>query len=260
MLGLGGNWVKTNDMKKNSLIKTKNKHLPKAKDFIEKLQPNISKEDLTDYQKFFQSDASKSNTDIYLGIRMGTVFKIAKEFMGMPLSEIEILLESQFHEIRVGAVSIMDFEARSKKTSEERRKQLFELYIRRHDRINNWDLVDRSAQYVVGGFIFDKSRKILFKLAKSKNTWERRTSIFSTMFFIRQNDLDDTFKIAEILIFDKQDLVQKATGWMLREAGRRDKKRLLEFLDKYYPKMPRTTLRYSIEHFCKTEKEFYMKK
>ena len=118
--------------------------------------------------------------DVILGVRMGQVFALAKEFMDTPLDEVEKMLESPVHEMRVGAVSIMDFQARSKKTTEERRKELFSLYIRRHDRINTWDLVDRSAPYVVGGYLFDKKRDHLYRLARSKKMPERRTAIVST--------------------------------------------------------------------------------
>jgi 3-methyladenine DNA glycosylase AlkD len=192
------------------------------------------------------------------GVPMRKIFALAKEFMDMPPEEIEELLESPVHEARLGAVSIMDWQARSKKTSEARRKELFDLYMRRHDRINNWDLVDRSAPYVIGRYLFNKPRKILYKLARSKNLWERRTAIVSTYYFIRQGDLDDTFKIAEILIHDEEDLVQKAVGGWVREAGKKDRQKLLDFLDKYAASMPRTTLRYAIEHLDRTQKDYYM--
>jgi 3-methyladenine DNA glycosylase AlkD len=128
---------------------------------------------------------------VIMGVRMGQVFALAKEFIEMPLGEIEKLLESPIHEVRVGAVSIMDWQARSKKTTEERRKELFDLHIRRHDRINSWDLVDRSSPYVVGGYLFEKPRDILYKLARSKNISERRTAIVGTGYFIRQGDRMD---------------------------------------------------------------------
>ena len=196
--------------------------------------------------------------DKIMGVRMGQVFTLAKEFMEMPPNEIEKLLESPIHEVRVGGVSVMDWQARSKKTPEARRKELFDLYIRRHDRINNWDLVDRSAPYVVGGYLFDKPRDILYKLARSRNIWERRTAMVSTGYFIRQGDIDDTFKIAELLLKDDQDLIHKATGWMLRAAGGTDRQKLLSFLDKYAASMPRTALRYAIEHLDKEQKDHYM--
>ena len=204
------------------------------------------------------SHLAANEADIIVGVRMGQVFALAKEFIEMPPAEIEKLLENPIHEVRVGAVSIMDWQARSKKTSEERRKGLFDLYIRRHDRINSWDLVDRSALYVVGQYLFEKPRDVLYRLAHSSDTWERRTAIVSTLYFIKQGDLDDAFKIAEILLEDDQDLVHKATGWALREAGKKDRQGLLRFLDQHAATMPRTALRYALEHFDKDERNHYM--
>lgn len=212
----------------------------KAKQFIEKLN-QLGSED-----------------NEFRDVSMGQVFGLAKEFIDMPPGEVEKLLESPIHKVRAGAVSIMDWQARNKKTSAERRKELFDLYVKRHDRINDWDLVDRSAPYVVGGYLFDKPRDILYELARSKNLWERRTAIVSTYYFIRKGELDDTFKIAEILVHDDQDLVQKAVGGWVREAGKKDRKKLLGFLDKYAATMPRTTLRYAIEHLDKKQKDHYM--
>ena len=199
-----------------------------------------------------------SKTDGYKDVSMKQVFALAKEFMDMAPEEIEKLLESPIHKIRAGAVSIMDWQARSKKTPERRRKELFDLYIRRHDRINDWDLVDRSAPYVVGGYLADKPRDILYQLARSKSPWERRTAITATYFFIRQSDVDDTFKIAEILVHDPHDLVQKAVGGWAREAGKKDLPKLLAFLDQYAATMPRTMLRYAIEHLEKDQREQYL--
>ena len=164
---------------------------------------------------------------------MGLVFTLAKEFIEMPPEEIETLLESPFHEARAGALSIMDKQARSKKTPASRRKELYDLYLRRTDRINNWDLVDISAPTVVGGYLYDKPRDILYHLARSENVWGRRTAIVSTAYFIRKCDLDDTVKIAEMLLHDKHDLIHKPVGGWLREAGKQDRQRLLGFLDQH---------------------------
>src|SRR5688572_23778800 len=199
-----------------------------------------------------------SEKDEYKDVSMGQIFALAKEMMDMPPKEIEKLLESPIHKIRAGAVSIMDWQARSKKTSEARRKELFDLYIRRHDRINDWDLVDRSAPYVVGGYLSDKPRDILYKLARSKSPWERRTAITATYYFIRQGDVEDTFRSAELLVHDPHDLVQKAVGGWVREAGKKDLQKLLAFLDKYAATMPRTILRYAIEHLEKDQREHYL--
>jgi 3-methyladenine DNA glycosylase AlkD len=230
-----------------------------AEQFAKRLKSLRSEEERQKLQRYFKTGKGEyGEGDKFIGVRMGNVFATAKEFMAMPPAEIEKLLADQIHEIRAGALSIMDKQARSKKTPESRRRELYDLYLKRHDRINNWDLVDVSAIYVVGGYLFDKPRKILYKLAKSKNMWERRTAIVSTAYFIKRNDLDDTFKISELLLKDEQDLIHKATGWMLRYAGDKDKKRLLSFLDKHAATMPRTLLRAAIEKLDKPQREHYL--
>src|SRR6478736_8242275 len=184
-----------------------------AKQFIAKLNTYQSNDEREKIQRYFKSgDGQYGEGDRFIGVRMGTVFAVAKQHVNMNPEEVEKLLENPVHEIRAGAVSIMDFQARDKKITAARKKELFDLYINRHDRINNWDLVDRSAPHVVGGYLFDKPRKILYKLAESKNMWERRTSIVSTFYFIRKGEVDDTFKIAEMLLHDKEDLIHKAAG------------------------------------------------
>jgi DNA alkylation repair enzyme len=217
-----------------------------AAGFVKKLKTYRSPDELKKIQRYFKTGPGEyGEGDEFIGVRMGQIFALAKEFIEMSPDEIEKLLESPIHEVRVGAVSIMDWQARSKKTPNERRKELFDLYLRRHDRINNWDLVDRSAPYVIGGYLFDKPRDILYKLARSKNIWERRTAIVSSGYFIRKGDIADTFKIAEMLLNDEQDLIHKATGWMLRASGGVDRQKLLSFLDQYAATMPRTALRYA---------------
>ena len=203
-------------------------------------------------------DELGSKQDEYQKVSMGQVFALAKECMDMPPREIEKLLESPFHKVRAGAVSIMDWQARSQKTPVARKKELFDLYIKRHDRIDDWDLVDRSAPYVVGGHLNDKPRDTLYKLARSKSPWERRSAITATYFFIRQGDVDDTFKIAEILVHDPHDFVQKAVGGWVREAGKKDLQKLIDFLDNYAATMPRTMLRYAIEHLEKKQRDRYL--
>lgn len=230
-----------------------------AKDFIAKLKAMQSDAELKKIQRYFKSGKGEyGEGDKFMGVKMGNLFKLAKEFEGMPVNELEKLLENPFHEVRAGAISIMDKESRTKKITEARRKEFYDLYMRRHDRINNWDLVDLGCLYMTGSYLFDKPRTVLYKLARSKNIWERRTAILSTCYFIRKNDLDDTFKIAEMLVMDEEDLIHKATGWMLRFAGDKDQQRLLFFLDKYAAIMPRTLLRYSIEKLTAKQREHYM--
>jgi 3-methyladenine DNA glycosylase AlkD len=191
-------------------------------------------------------------------VPMRDLFALAKSFIDMDVADIEVLLDDAAHDTRVGAVSIMDWKARRKATGDEERGALYELYLRRHDRIDNWDLVDRSAPYVVGGYLADKPRDALRRLARSESQWERRSAIVATYYFIRQGDLDDTFAIAEILVDDPEDLVQKAVGGWIREAGKRDKARLVEFLDRHAATMPRTTLRYAVEHFDDKTRKHYL--
>lgn len=230
-----------------------------AEGFIARLEPYHSPEQAQAYERNFRvGDEQNGGGDRYIGVRMGQVFELAKEFIEMPLDQIEVLLESPVHEVRVGAVSIVDWQARGKKTSEQRRRELFDLYVRRHDRINNWDLVDRSAPYVVGGYLFDKPRDILYEFARSPDMWKRRTAIVSTYYSIRQGDLDDTFTIAEMLLNDDQDLIHKAVGGWLREAGKKDQQRLLRFLDEHAAAMPGTALRYAIEHLTTEQREHYL--
>lgn len=237
-----------------------NEDAPKsAKEFIRQLSAFQSDEELKKIQRYFKTEeGSYGAGDQFMGVRMGHLFELAKKSGDMPVAEIEKLLESPVHEIRAGGVSIMDKASRDKKITEARRKEFYELYMRRHDRINNWDLVDLGALNMVGSYLYDKPRKILYKLAKSKSVWERRTAILATCFFIRKNDLDDTYQIAELLLKDKEDLIHKATGWMLRFAGDKDHKRLCAFLDKYAAALPRVLLRNCIEKFPKAKREHYL--
>jgi 3-methyladenine DNA glycosylase AlkD len=181
-----------------------------AKHFIGQLKKHQSDAELKKFERFFKfSEKEPLKGDKFIGVRMGTIFNLAKEYMNMPLAEIEKLLEDEIHEVRVGALSIMGKKGAHAKTTDDELKGLYKLYIRRHDRINAWDLVDLAAYHVVGRYLDDKPRDILYKLAKSKNTWERRTAIVATAHFIRQRDTADTYKIAALLVHDKEDLIHK---------------------------------------------------
>ena len=215
-----------------------------ASQFITELSTYKEEDEPGKLEKFFKGNDPTTKA---LGVRFGTVFKLAKDYVQMPLDEIEKLLESEYYEVRMDAVSIMDFQAGGKKCPEAQKKDLFDLYLRRHDRLNNWDFVDRGAHNIIGAYLLDKPRDTLYDLAKSNNPWERRTAIVSTYAFIKNGEVDDTFKIAEILINDQHQLINKAVGSWLREAGKRHPERLLGFLDQYAATMPRVTLRYAIE-------------
>lgn len=232
-----------------------------AAEFAERITALRSDEDLAKHRRYFRFDPDDQPADNYfIGVRMGSIFELGKEYAQMPIEEIEALLESPIHEIRAGALSIMGQCAKGKQCPDVRLEELFDLYVRRHDRINDWDLVDLAAYYVVGRHLADKPRDILYKLAGSGNLWERRTAIVATAHFIlKMKQVDDTFKIAEILVNDHEDLVNKGTGWMLRAAGDVDRPALIAFLDKYAATMPRVMLRYSIEKLEEADRTRYLK-
>ncbi|HYE53611.1 MAG TPA: DNA alkylation repair protein [Chitinophagaceae bacterium] len=231
-----------------------------AEAFIWKLKTYRSDAELKKYQRFFKFSVDNPlKDDEFIGVRMGQVFGLAKEYIDMPLQEIEKLMESPIHEVRAGAMSIMAKRAAHKNTTPLQLKELYELYIRRHDRINSWDLVDLAAYHVVGRYLSDKPRRILYKLARSKDPWERRTAIVATAHFIlKLNEVDDTFSLAALLLQDDHELVHKGAGWMLRAAGDKDQKKLLAFLGKHAASMPRTMLRYSIEKLDKKKRDHYL--
>jgi 3-methyladenine DNA glycosylase AlkD len=218
------------------------------KQFLAALKTIADPSRVDEVSRYFHPDPNAGSSDNKtLGVSPGKVFPVAKQFVEMSLAEVEKLLDSRYYEVRLGAVSIMDFQARAKRITPEQRKALFDLYLRRHDRINNWDLVDRAAPHVVGGYLADKPREVLYRLARSRNPWERRTAIVSTYYFLRSGEVEDTFAIAEILVNDKHELVQKAVGSWIREAGKKEQKRLVQFLTKHSATMPRTILRYAVE-------------
>ena len=230
-----------------------------AREFLERLEALQSAEERRKLQRYFKSGEGEYGAgDVFLGVRMGQVFALAKEFIAMEPGEIEALLDSPLHEARAGAMSIMDKQGRAAKTSGTRRKELFELYLRRHDRINNWDLVDLGAPFVVGRYLADKDRGELDTLARSENMWERRTAIVATAYFIRLGEIEDTFRIAELLSGDREDLIHKAAGGWVRQAGTVDRARLLGFLNEHAAAMPRTMLRYAIEHLDAGQRAHYL--
>jgi hypothetical protein len=191
-------------------------------------------------------------------IPMRDVFALAKEFIDAGRDDIEAILDGPTHAHRVAAVSIMDFQARRRSTSPHHREELYRLYRRRHDRINTWDLVDRAAPHVVGGYLHDRSRAPLNELAASAHWYERRTAIVATWYFIRLGETGDTFRIAATLAHDPVELVQKAVGGWVREAGKRDEPALRRYLDTFAATMPRTALRYAVEKLPAPDRAYYL--
>jgi len=209
-------------------------------------------------QKFFKTAKGEyGEGDKFLGIRVPIIRKLTSKYKNISLNTVKSLLQSKYHEERLFAL-IMLVEKFNKGSSEEKNK-IFNLYLKNTKYINNWDLVDCSALYIVGRFIEDRDKKTIFDLARSDNLWERRISIISTFYIIKKNKFTLTFKIAEILKNDKEDLIHKAVGWMLREVGKRNLGKEKAFLKKYYKEIPRTMLRYAIEKFPNKERKKYLR-
>jgi 3-methyladenine DNA glycosylase AlkD len=213
--------------------------------------------------RFFKSGKGEyGEGDYFLGIKVPTITKIAKNNIDISLDDVGVLLKNKWHEIRVLAVKILALKFGSKKISDKEKNQIYKFYLNNTKNINNWDLVDISCHHVVGSYLLNKkaeAKRVLSKLAKSKNLWEKRIAIISTYAFIRNNDLTLTYEIADMLLEDEHDLMHKAVGWMLREAGKRDEFKLKEYLTKNIAKIPRTSLRYAIERFSETERENFLK-
>ncbi|MFH1832848.1 MAG: DNA alkylation repair protein [Candidatus Levyibacteriota bacterium] len=200
--------------------------------------------------------------DVFLGIPVPLQRKVVKKYIELSLTELQKLLDSKIHEHRLTALLILV--DKYKKAEQAEKEKIFNFYLKNAKNINNWDLVDLTAPNIVGDYLLSKgchperSEGSLYKLAKSKNLWEKRISILATFAFIKNNQFKDTLKIAEILLNDTHDLIHKAVGWMLRELGKRNQKVEEKFLRKNYKKMPRTMLRYSIEKFSAEKKKFFV--
>lgn len=225
-------------------------------DLKKDLQKLSNKKRATLSQKYFKTGVGEYGFgDVFIGLSVPQCRNIANKFRDLTFLEINDLLKSKIHEERLIALLIL-VDKFSKEPMEQRR--IYEFYLKHTKYINNWDLVDLSAHKIVGGYLIDKPKEILYKMAKSKNLWEKRIAVIATFNFIKNKHYDQSLKIAEILLKDDHDLIQKAVGWMLREVGNRNLKTEEVFLKKYYKIMPRTTLRYAIEKFPKTLKEKYM--
>jgi len=196
--------------------------------------------------------------DVFVGVKVPALRKLAKEFAALSLAASQSLLQSQFHEERLLALLILVLQAAG--ADAKGRKEIYDLYLANMPRVNNWDLVDLSAPQLVGTYLQDRSRRALYRHARSKSLWERRISIVATFPFIREHDFADTLSIAEILLGDREDLIHKAVGWMLREVGKRDLAALEGFLCLHRQSMPRTMLRYAIERFEEEKRQAYLKR
>jgi len=210
------------------------------------LKKRINPEKAVILPRFFKTGKGQyGEGDKFLGIVVPDQRTVAKQFRNLPLADVQELLTSEYHEHRLTGFLILTYQF--EKADEKTRKAIFDFYCKNLRRANNWDLVDLSAPKIVGPYLLDKKRGLLFKLARSKNLWERRIAMISCFAFIRNSDFEDALKIAEVLVHDEHDLIHKAVGWMLREIGKRDAEAERGFLRKYHKTMPRTMYRYAVE-------------
>jgi 3-methyladenine DNA glycosylase AlkD len=235
----------------------------KAQNIQKELRKFASKERAKTNAWFFKTGLGQYGYgDVFIGVSNPDARKVAVKYKDIDFPDILELLNSKIHEERFVALEILvlKFENAVKDKDYVLQKKIVNFYLKNKDRINNWDLVDTSASYILGAYLFDKDREVLYKLAKSKNLWHRRIGIIATHYFIKQKDFSDTLKISILLMKDKEDLLHKAIGWMLREVGKQDEKSLTKFLDEYKLSLPRTSLRYAIERLSLSQKKNYMKK
>ena len=208
-------------------------------------------------QRFFKTGKGDyGEGDVFYGIKVPVQRTIARQFKELLLDDLKILILSKVHEERLIAVFILV--EQFKKADDKKRKIIFDLYLKNRKGINNWDLVDLSAPKIIGEYLIDKEKDLLYKFAHSKDLWEKRIAVLSTQTFIRQHWFEDTLNISAILLHDKHDLIHKAVGWMLREIGNRDIETEESFLKKHYETMPRTMLRYAIEKFPEQKRKAYL--
>jgi len=209
-------------------------------------------------QRFFKTGPGEyGEGDKFIGIRVPVLRALVKEYADLSVAQILILLRSHIHEERLLALLLLvDSFSQG---DDAARTSIFELYLKHTEFINNWDLVDSSAEHIVGAYLMDKSKAVLYRLAESVNLWERRIAIMSTFHFVKHHEFSETLKISKMLLFDRQDLIHKATGWMLREIGKRHLQTEESFLKVHYKKMPRTMLRYAIEKFPEQKRQRYLK-
>lgn len=230
-----------------------------ANDAKRKLKTLASSDVAKSSGRFFKTGPGQyGEGDIFIGVKVPTLRTVSREFRSLPLEEVESLLLSPIHEERALALMILVLQVA--KCGDIHRRVVFEFHMRNRTHVNNWDLVDCSAPQVVGGYLIDKSRKPLFELTQSESLWDRRIAIVSTQHFIRNDDFTDTLEISQKLLKDEEDLIHKATGWMLREVGQKDVEVLETFLDQYGPDMPRTMLRYAIEKFPPDQRRAYLQR
>ncbi|MCK4642378.1 DNA alkylation repair protein [bacterium] len=229
----------------------------KYKEIVDHLLDLGDKKRAEHSQRFFKTAKDEYGYgDIFLGIRVPVIRQAVRKFKDASLETAEKLLQSKYHEVRLFALLLLVYRFTRTDTGEQGR--IYDLYLKNTKYVNNWDLVDSSAHYIVGAYLEDKDKAVLDELSRSNSLWERRISMIATYYYIRKGQFADALRISEQLLHDKEDLIHKAVGWMLREIGNRDHAVEVKFLKKYYQKMPRTMLRYAIDKFDEEERQRYL--
>lgn len=236
--------------------------LQRAEQFIAVIGKFYNPERAVAALRFFKTQkGGYGEGDQFLGATVPKTRLVCREFRDLPLGEIQKLLDSPIHDHRLGAVIVLVDQYKRAKKDVQKRDDIFNLYLKnvRSGRINNWDIVDTSAAYIIGPYLQDGDRQLLFELARSDNVWHKRVGIMSAFWYVQHGDFGTTLELAELLVNDTHDLIQKAVGWQLREVGKRGgRELLLVFLDKHAATMPRTALRYAIEHLPPEQRRHYL--
>lgn len=232
-------------------------------DLISELQAVATPERAKASAWFFKTGKGQyGEGDIFIGISTPALRAICKKYLSLSLEDLQVLLNNPIHEYRMTALMILV--SQMKKAKGEKQQQIYDFYLKNIPNINNWDLVDASARDIVGYYLFDKDRSILYDMARTNHLWTQRIAIIASWYFINKNQYEDTFRIAEILLSHKHDLIHKAVGWMLREIWKREKvsenevRKIEQFLEKNISKIPRTALRYSIEKMPEERRRYFM--
>ncbi len=228
-----------------------------SEQIIEHLQLLANPEIAAHSKRFFKTGKGEyGEGDVFLGIRVPVIRQAVRQFKLATIEDAELLLDSKYHEVRLFALLLLVAHFQVGEAAQQ--KKIYQIYLRNTHSINNWDLVDSSAPHIVGGYLNNRDKSVLFKLAKSASLWERRIATLATYFFIKQKRYATSLQVAHVLLHDDQDLIHKAVGWMLREIGKRDLETETQYLKQHYKQMPRTMLRYAIEKFEPALRQQYL--
>lgn len=228
-------------------------------ELVKEISKKGNKNKALNSKRFFKTGKGQyGEGDEFIGMTVPEMRSVSKKFKDLPILDIKKLIQSKIHEHRFITLTILDLQYQE--SDLKNKKKIAEFYLKNKKYVNNWDLVDTSACYILGDYLYKNDRSVLYKLARSKSLFDRRIAIIATHYFIKKGDFKDTLKIGELLLADKEDLIHKAVGWTLREVGKKDKKVLERFLNKNIKKIPRTALRYAIERFDAKKRKEYLNK